>query len=158
MSFTPRIFGLVESEVLRGLEFAVSFDMEEEGRTGWLGSSQARGRLRIAVINRSGVTIRPLKGVLAPADGVEFRLTPFRVDELPAFREARLATIEATISSPAASLQTWVTVSLSGGVDLGQFHFQQAGRTVQRTGRSGMATARRVVGQGIGAIPLSEES
>ena len=123
MSFSSRIFGMIEMELSKQLSFTLT--LQETDRV--LGTDSRRIRLgdtiRFTVTGRNDAdfTIRSIRGGVAPSRFVRFRPVNFGVAELRPGRTVVVATIEAlVVALPERGMLTdqVAKISLSAGADL----------------------------------------
>ena len=166
MSFSSRIFGMIEMELSKQLSFTLT--LQETDRK--LGADPRRIRvgdtIRFSVTARNDAEfkIRSIRGGVAPSHFVRFRPVNFVVAELPSGTKAVVATIDALVVSlpeRGVLMDHVATISLSAGADLSNLVFQEWEKPVVFVTRSGERPTR---GGGIvmgssrtrsGSIPLS---
>lgn len=167
MSFSSRIYGMIEMEISRQLSFTLAIDTSHS-------VAIDPHRIRIGDTVRFSVTarndadfkIRSIRGGIAPTKSVRFRPVNFVVAELPPGSKAVVATVDAMVTAlpqTGSVMDDAATISLSAGADLAHLVFQEWEKPVVFTTRHGQRPSQDRVRVTLGnsrtrtkgAIPLS---
>lgn len=166
MSFSSRIYGMIEMELSRQLSFTLALDTRHtpniDPRRIRIGDAI---RFSVTARNDADFKIRSIRGGVAPTACVRFRPVNFVIPELPPGAFAVVATLDALVTAlpkTGTVMDQAATISLSAGADLAHLVFQEWDKPVVFCARSGErpapARGRITVGSSRtrqGSIPLS---
>jgi len=167
MSFSSRIFGMIEMEMSRRLSFTLN--LKETGQRLGVDARRIRPgdeiRFEVTARNDADFKIRSIRGALAPSRFVRFRPAHFLVAELLPGTQAVVATVDAQVMAlpeRGQLVDQLASISLSAGADLSNLVFQEWEKPLVYVARAGAVPTRGpgVVTSGSsrtrsGAIPLS---
>jgi hypothetical protein len=165
MSFSSRIFGMIEMELSKQLSFTLTLKETDHA----LGADPRRVRIgdtiRFTVTGRNDAEfrLRSIRGGITPCKYVQFRPTNFVITEMPGGSTALVATIDAlvlAIPERGNLMDQVATISLSAGADLSNLVFQEWEKPVNYATRSDQRSPDRGIVMGnsrtrSGSIPLS---
>lgn len=167
MSFSSRIFGMIEMELSRQLSFTLT--LQETGRRLGVDPRGIRVgdtvRFKVTARNDADFKIRSIRGGISPTRFIDFEPLNFLIAELQPGSGVVVATIDAHVlglPQRGQLVDQFASISLSAGADLSNFIFQEWEKPVTYVARPGQPPAR---GPGMvtagssrtraGAIPLS---